>query len=140
MARHFIEDANGRFHKSVKGFTREAEGLFLEYKWPGNVRELKNTIERILILEDSDTIAPEHLPPEILRGRSLEEDGVWIPQEPEILRGVSFDSVLDEIARYMIREALRLAGGNKAQAARSLDMDRGTLRYQIKRLELEREE
>ncbi|WP_025323898.1 sigma-54-dependent transcriptional regulator [Deferrisoma camini] len=134
LAQHFIQDANRRFHKNVQGFSPEAEDFLLGYRWPGNVRELKNTIERILILEETDWIRPEHLPPEILRGRPAEEGGVWIPQEVEILRGVSFDRVMDEVARYLIGEALRLAGGNKAQAARLLDMDRGTLRYQIKRL------
>jgi len=134
LAQHFIQDANRRFHKNVQGFSPEAEDFLLGYRWPGNVRELKNTIERILILEETDWIRPEHLPPEILRGRSADEGGVWIPQEVEILRGVSFDRVMDEVARYLIGEALRLAGGNKAQAARLLDMDRGTLRYQIKRL------
>ncbi len=134
LAQHFIEDANRRFHKHVQGFTREAEELLLAYEWPGNVRELKNTIERILILEDTDTIRPEHLPPEILRGQGPEDGRVWIPQEPEIRRGVSFDEVMDEVARYLIGEALRISGGNKAQAARLLSMDRGTLRYQIRRL------
>ncbi|RMG91142.1 MAG: sigma-54-dependent Fis family transcriptional regulator [Candidatus Dadabacteria bacterium] len=137
LALHFIQDANRRFHKNVQGFSPQAEELLLAYRWPGNVRELKNTIERILILEDTDWIRPEHLPPEILRGRPPEEGGVWIPQEVEILRGISYDRVMDDVARYLIGEALRLAGGNKAQAARLLDMDRGTLRYQIKRLGIE---
>ncbi|NTU60132.1 MAG: sigma-54-dependent Fis family transcriptional regulator [Deltaproteobacteria bacterium] len=140
LAEHFIREANLRFHKEVEGFTRGGEGLLLDYGWPGNVRELKNTIERILILEDARLIGPEHLPPEVLRGRPKDEDGVWIPQEPEILRGVSFEDVLDGVGRHLIREALRLASGNKAQAARLLSMDRGTLRYQIKRLGFEAEE
>ena len=137
LANHFLQEANHRFHKSVEGFTRGCEGLLLSYPWPGNVRELRNTIERVLILEDARRIAPEHLPPEILGGRPRhEEGGVWIPQGPEILRGISFDGVVDEVGRYLVGEALRLAGGNKAQAARLLSMDRGTLRYQIKRLGL----
>ncbi|MBI5440969.1 MAG: sigma-54-dependent Fis family transcriptional regulator [Deltaproteobacteria bacterium] len=134
LAQQFIQEANVRFHKEVDGFTREAESFLLAYPWPGNVRELKNTIERILILEDTRLIGPEHLPPEILRGRPRDEEGVWIPQEPEILRGISYESVLDEVGRHLVREALRLAGGNTAHAARLLSMDRGTLRYQIKRL------
>jgi DNA-binding NtrC family response regulator len=136
LAQHFIQEANRKFHKNVQGFTREAESLLLDYPWPGNVRELKNTIERVLILEDADWIAPEHLPPETLRGRAAREEEVWIPQEPEILRGVSYEGVLDEVGRYLVREALRLSRGNKAQAARLLSLDRGTLRYQIKRLDL----
>jgi len=136
LSQHFIQEANRKFHKSVQGFTREAEGLLLDYPWPGNVRELKNTIERILILEEAEWIAPEHLPPETLRGRAAREEEVWIPQEPEILRGVSYEAILDDVGRHLIREALRLSRGNKAQAARFLSLDRGTLRYQLKRLDL----
>ena len=134
LAQHFLREANLRFHKDVEGFTQEAEALLLDYPWPGNVRELKNTIERILILEDAKRIGPELLPPEILRDRPRDEEGVWIPQRPEILRGISYEQVVDDVGRYLIREALRLATGNKAQAARLLSMDRGTLRYQIRRL------
>jgi DNA-binding NtrC family response regulator len=134
LALHFLREANQKFHKEVEGFTREADALLLEYPWPGNIRELKNTVERILILEEPQWIGPEHLPPEILRRRPRDAERVWIPQEPEILRGVPYEEVLDGVGRYLIREALRLAGGNKAQAARLLSMDRGTLRYQIKRL------
>ncbi len=139
LAQNFIQEANRRFHKAVQGFTRQAEGLLLDYPWPGNVRELKNTIERILILEDAEWIGVEHLPPEVLKGRAAKREGVWLPQQPEILRGIAYESVLDDLGRHMIREALRLAGGNKAQAARLLSMDRGTLRYQVKRLGLEGE-
>ncbi|MFC1824408.1 hypothetical protein ACFL9T_16995 [Thermodesulfobacteriota bacterium] len=33
-----------------------------DYLWPGNVRELEHTIERILILEDTDTVRARDLP------------------------------------------------------------------------------
>ena len=38
----------------------------MRYRWPGNVRELKNVIERIVVLENTEVILPEHLPREIL--------------------------------------------------------------------------
>src|SRR5207245_6363686 len=50
LARHFVLDANTRFHKSIKGFTPEAERLMANYQWPGNVREVRNLIERLVIL------------------------------------------------------------------------------------------
>jgi len=40
-------------------------------------------------------------------------------------------------AALLLVGVLRLAEGNKAQAARLLSMDRGTLRYNIKRMGLE---
>jgi DNA-binding NtrC family response regulator len=137
LAEHFIAEANRRFHKQVQGVSEEAGRLLREYPWPGNVRELKNTVERILILEDCSIIEPAHLPPEILHGAEAPEEGLRLPGPEEIRAGVHYDGVLDRVGRHLIREALRLAGGNKAQAARLLSMDRGTLRYNIKRMGLE---
>jgi DNA-binding NtrC family response regulator len=49
----------------------EALALLLGYAWPGNVRELRNVIERAVLLAQGDTIAPEHLPGDKLRGASV---------------------------------------------------------------------
>lgn len=42
-------------------FSPEAHESMLAYSWPGNVRELENSIERAVILCESDEIMPEHL-------------------------------------------------------------------------------
>src|SRR5438309_1892954 len=57
-----ITESNVRSHKSIKGFTPETERLLLNYPWPGNVRELRNLIERLVILGNSESIEPQHLP------------------------------------------------------------------------------
>src|SRR5512145_1263197 len=62
LARHFLAEANGTFHKTVKRLATEAETLLLAYGWPGNVRELKNLIERLVILSIGDTIEADQLP------------------------------------------------------------------------------
>ncbi|HYL82169.1 MAG TPA: sigma-54 dependent transcriptional regulator, partial [Candidatus Acidoferrum sp.] len=61
LARHFLEQANQMFKKTIQGFTPEAERLLTAYAWPGNVRELRNVVERIAILENDDMIGPQHL-------------------------------------------------------------------------------
>lgn len=136
LAEHFLAEANQRFHKQVSGISAAAGKLLLAYPWPGNVRELKNTVERILILEDCETIEPSHLPPEIRHPGREPAAGSHLPGTEEILEGISYDDVLDGVGRHLIEEALRLADGNKAQAARLLSLDRGTLRYNIKRMGL----
>ena len=45
---------------------KSALTTLLRYSWPGNIRELKNLCERLRILQDSNTIKPEHLPEELL--------------------------------------------------------------------------
>src|SRR5262249_61523933 len=62
LARHFVIDANTRFHKSIKGFSPEAERVMMGYQWPGNVRELRNLIERLVILGGPELIWTQALP------------------------------------------------------------------------------
>jgi len=49
-------------HKSILGFTGEAEQSFANYAWPGNVRELRNAVERAVILGSGERIGKSDLP------------------------------------------------------------------------------
>jgi two-component system, NtrC family, response regulator AlgB len=49
-------------HKSILGFTDEAERSLTSYAWPGNVRELRNTIERAVILGSGERIGNADIP------------------------------------------------------------------------------
>jgi len=52
-------------HKTLLGFTREAEESLTSHNWPGNVRELRNTIERAVILGGGEMIGKTDLPDNI---------------------------------------------------------------------------
>jgi len=111
----------------------EAMSLLLGYDWPGNVRELKNVIERALVLCDSGTIRPEHLPIEKLvratNARSSDAPDLAIdkvrsqstpplaPSEPSAARG----------ERERILAALAACASNQTRAARVLGISRRTL-------------
>lgn len=42
--------------KSIPNISNEALKMFMEYFWPGNVRELRNVCERLIVLNDNQTI------------------------------------------------------------------------------------
>ena len=67
LIEHFIHHYSRELRKPVKTVSDEARELLVRYDWPGNVRELLNTVERIMILEDGESITPGNLPPEILK-------------------------------------------------------------------------
>jgi DNA-binding NtrC family response regulator len=62
LARHFLEKYSHEIGKPVKFIDDKALKLLMDYAWPGNVRELKNIIERGVLITESNTLFPEHLP------------------------------------------------------------------------------
>ena len=61
LTEHFIASFNEKYGKRFSSVSPEARKALQEYSWPGNVRELRNTVERILLLENGTTILPHHL-------------------------------------------------------------------------------
>ena len=99
-----------------------------DYRWPGNVRELKNLVERLVVLESSEIIMPEHLPKWIFdQTVSMEQ----VPRNRFVLpaSGIS----LEEVEKDLILQALERANHNKSLAARLLDISYDSLRYQLKK-------
>ena len=62
---HFITRNNARLGTDIRGLSNEARKLLLEYAWPGNVRELENTIERAMVLGETNVLEVIDLPERI---------------------------------------------------------------------------
>ncbi len=135
LLKFYLDHFNRKFKKNVREISAGALELLQNYQWRGNVRELKNMVERIMILEDSEIITEEHLPLEVFSAsRDKGKFGLALPREYDFRQGVDFNELVKSFSSYLIEEAMKVAGGNKAKTARLLNMDRGTLRYQIKKL------
>jgi len=76
LARHFLLKFAAEFGKPVKNMSSEASYIFLNYAWPGNIRELKNIIERAVLITETDSIRPEHLPEGLMKEKSIAEMSV----------------------------------------------------------------
>ena len=63
---HFLQKYCDKMGKRPKRFTPDVVGLLESYSWPGNIRELENVIERIVAIEDRETVTVTCLPPEIV--------------------------------------------------------------------------
>jgi transcriptional regulator with PAS, ATPase and Fis domain len=132
LAGHFLSRIAAKYNKTmITGFSTDAEKLMVSYRWPGNIRELRNVIERLVVLESTEIIMPEHLPKEITRQTVAEvplTDEFILPEE-----GLN----LDDLEKKLIIQALKKAGGNKTLAAKLLGLSYDSLRYQIKKFSLE---
>jgi DNA-binding NtrC family response regulator len=62
LAKHFLEKYSQEIGKQVKFIDDQVLVLLMDYSWPGNVRELQNIIERAVLITESSTLFPEHLP------------------------------------------------------------------------------
>jgi DNA-binding NtrC family response regulator len=116
LAYHFLDLYSKEAKKEIKGISKEAMKLLLEYHWQGNVRELENTIERAVIMTDRDHLVPNDLPKDLIEGFS------------EIIkRGVKDRKSLDDIKSEYIKEILKEVGGNKRIASEILKVNPRTL-------------
>jgi two-component system, NtrC family, response regulator AtoC len=160
LAEHFLRKYARRNPRAATSLSAEAVTKLEAYAWPGNVRELENVIERAAILSRSDVIQPEHLAfsarpalsPSAAPSSSISTptpSGPVLPEASpsrasapdlgEIVGGakIDLDSQLDDIERRELLSALARCGGNKAEVARSLGVQRTTLYYRLKRLGIE---
>src|SRR5512143_2315821 len=57
-----LHDVNIKHGRHVGSVSEPVMDIFLKYGWPGNVRELRNTLERAVIVCDSNAVEQKHLP------------------------------------------------------------------------------
>ncbi len=64
LAYKLLDKSCAMLKKKIHGFSPDALAIIKSYSWPGNIRQLSNTIERAVILEDSDMIESNsiHIP------------------------------------------------------------------------------
>jgi len=118
---YFIDKANDQLSKKCSGISIEALQSAKEYHWVGNLRELQNVIKRaVLMTEDNGTISKITFEAFLNRNPQKQEHS----NQP-------YDKKLHEIER--IENAIYQCAGNKAKAARLLEIDRKTLYNKIKR-------
>ena len=119
----FISRLSRESGKELKGITRDALKMLVDYHWPGNVRELQNIIERAVALSKGPTLEATDI--------HFDAPAAKVANSSALLpEGMTLEQWEDEV----IREALRRANGNKSQAARSLGLSRNALRYRLSKI------
>jgi DNA-binding NtrC family response regulator len=128
---HFLQKYCDKMNKRPKRFTPDVVGLLEGYPWPGNIRELENVIERIVAIEDRETVTVSCLPQEIVspQKKKMETQELFAP-------GFNLTQHLDEITKKYIQEALALTGGSLQKAAPLLGLSYRTIRYLIGKYDL----
>ncbi|MBI2090560.1 MAG: sigma-54-dependent Fis family transcriptional regulator, partial [Deltaproteobacteria bacterium] len=116
-----------------RGFTDEATRLLLAHDYPGNVRELENIVQRALILARGALVTAGDLP---LPPKFEGEPSTSSLRGVELLNRPLMEAV-QILERELIQRALARCGGNKAEAARLLGINRQLLYTKLKDLGIE---
>jgi DNA-binding NtrC family response regulator len=131
LAHLFLKEFNQRLNKNIREITSEAFDLLNSYSWKGNIRELRNTIERAVLLADSETLGENNFSflPQILDAKEAgNQFSLEIPS-----KGVKMEYVIKEL----IQKTLTITKGNQLKAAKVLGISRAKLRYRMEQLGIE---
>ncbi len=124
LTHYLVGKLSRSLKKKIESITPELIRMFLDYPWPGNVRQLSNTIERAILLEDTQMIRPENVslpdaynavaqlpPPASLKLSGDEEkqliyqalkDNLWIQKDAAHQLGISPRALNYRIKKYGI--------------------------------------
>jgi len=120
LAGHFLRRFAAKNQRSISSISTEAMHALIRHCWPGNVRELENVIERAVILAPGDQLTPEVLPVAVRGGQFSRTDTA----QPL--------TVLEQIERDAIIQAMLACQGNRTKAAEHLGMSRRSLYNKLK--------
>lgn len=120
----FIRYFSSKVKKTIPVLSADFIKKLEAYPWPGNIRELKNVIERVVILSN-DGQADESLLP-----LNMQEQIVLNHYD-----NPHFD--MASVEKKHIQQVLKHAGGNRAEAARLLDIGIATLYRKLKEYGIE---
>jgi two-component system response regulator HydG len=123
LCEHFLKEFADVHGGPTPSVANAVYRTFRAYDWPGNVRELRNTLESMFVVDAEGRLDVDDLPEE-MRGHT--SAGASTPQESLIGRP------MDEVEAYYIEQALKLAGGNRNEAANLLGIGERTLYRKIK--------
>jgi DNA-binding NtrC family response regulator len=115
LAQYFLGVYAAKTNKNIKAIAKEAIDALQSHEWKGNVRELKNVMERAVIMEDGTTLELQSLPLDVIQCNTP--------------GGSPFQ--LATVERLHIQKMLRYTGGNKAEAARLMEIGLATLYRKI---------
>src|SRR5262249_25653504 len=133
LAHHFLDTANQKMSRKLRGFTNAALDRIVANGWSGNVRELENEIQRAVALAgDAEAVSLDMLSEHLREGA---RGAVPAAAPPEIGEMRDLNVAVDELKRRMIQDALRDTG-SKTKAADRLGIPRQSLQKMMKRLGL----
>jgi len=135
LAQHFLEKYSNEMGKKVTKISSYAINLLNNYPFPGNIRELENLMERSVAITDTNILLPDSLTLSLHKRRVLMDGikGKYFDVN-DVSKGVSLDSILEEVERAYVDKAMEFSGGERGKAAELLGINMRSLKYRLDKL------
>ncbi|KDR93868.1 PAS domain S-box-containing protein [Peptoclostridium litorale DSM 5388] len=123
LVEHFLNEICKKSGRNLPTIEKDVIRLIQNYEWKGNIRELKNTVEHLIVLNSEDNIDMAIVPEYIIENATVKE----IKDQYPLDLGVA----MEKLEKNSIKRALEMTDGNKAKAAKLLNIPRSTLYYKM---------
>lgn len=127
LVEHFAQRSGRRHGVRTRPFPKPVLKRLLDFGWPGNVRQLGNVVERLVLLAEDGQVSLDDLPGEMSGRGQQTAAGFTLPAG-----GMSWE--VHE--KSCLQQAMEQAGGNRAQAARLLDLPYKAFLYRLEKHQL----
>lgn len=116
LVEHFLDKHRYQPQAGPARISQSALDKLMEYDWPGNVRQLENVIERATVLSRGGVITEDSL------SLTDSDNRRFIDVGQRIRKGTSLESLLHEVERQALTEALSQSEGDRVAAASLLGL------------------
>lgn len=121
LANYFLDLFSKKYNKPNLKFNQNTLNKLMQHSWPGNIRELQHTIEKAVILCDSNIILSSHC---------------WPDGENSVKNFIPNSLNLDENEKVIIQKALKKYKGNITNTAKELGINRTTLYKKMEKYDI----
>ena len=121
LAGFFLKKYARKYQKEKISLSEEAISKLKEYHWPGNVRELQHTLEKAIILSESNL---------------LQAGDFYLNPNQAVQTGSENPQTLDEAEKRLIQNSLKRNKENFSAVAAELGITRPTLYNKMKKYRL----
>ncbi|MEM9855884.1 MAG: sigma-54 dependent transcriptional regulator [Bacteroidota bacterium] len=116
LTNHFLKHYAEKYKKEVIKISEAAMVRLQKHSWPGNIREVQHSVERAVIMSNSQILQPEDFNFNSQQHSQSDSENLTLEQYK-----------LEDVEKILIRKVLKKYNGNITQAASELGLTRSSL-------------